>query len=723
MTFPVYLQLFGVKLHPHVVLEAVAYAVGFALYLALRRRWPSGPGLSWLQTGWLLVGAIFGALVGARGVAWLEALPALWDPSLQWHLLPTGKSIVGALLGGWGGVELAKRRLGLCHPSGDVFVFPLLLGMAIGRVGCFLTGLEDGTQGLATSLPWGVDFGDGIRRHPAPLYEIAFLGALAAFFLWRIRSGRQRGCLFSQFLLAYLAYRFCVEFLKPRLLLPGLPLSAIQSVCAVGIAWVSRHLDDTCCGLPGATVGPQLGVSPMLGSQPPAEERFLELTNSLCAHCLTKIEAKVLVGPAGVFLHKYCPDHGVQRVMVAHDVVAWQRMRFCTKPPTSPLRRQTEQRRGCPWDCGLCPDHEQHSCLALIEITEQCQLACPVCYADSGVSGRHRSLQQIEAMLDAVVLSEGEVSVVQISGGEPTLHPQLLDVLDAARARPIRHLMLNTNGLRIAQDPTLAPQLAAYAPGFEIYLQFDTLRPEVSRRVRGADLVDVKRRALEVLDRHGISTTLVVTVVRGENDDELGDLVRFAVAHPCVRGVTFQPLQGAGRLRGISAEQGRITLTEVRSALLRQQACFGEADLVPVPCHGDALTMAYALRKPDGLVPLSTWIDPGRLVAEGGNTICYEQDPHLRQRLLRLFSLSATSVSAAPQIQALCCLPTTTEPSLGYDRVFRIILMQFMDAWNLDLRSLKRSCVHIVHPDGRLVPFETYNLLHRTRAPHGEQHG
>ncbi len=720
MTFPVYFSWFGVSLHPHVVLELAAYGAGFSLYFVLRRRWPSGPAMTWMQTGWLMVGAILGALFGARGVAWLEALPLYLGQPVDWHLLPTGKSIVGALLGGWGGVELAKRRLGLFHPSGDVFVFPLLLGMAIGRVGCLLTGLEDGTYGLATSLPWGIDFGDGVKRHPAPLYEILFLAGLAVFFVWRIRTGRQRGCMFSQFLLGYLAYRFCAEFLKPRVLLPGLPLTAIQSVCAMGVVWVSRHLNDACCGLPSAGAQRSRHLDP---PPAPGEERFEELTNSLCPHCLKKVEAKVLVGPNGVFLQKFCPDHGSQRVLVAHDAVRWQRMRHCSKPPTSPLARQTEARQGCPWDCGLCPDHEQHSCLALIEITDQCQLACPVCYARSDGHGAHRSLSEIEAMLDAVVASEGEVSVVQISGGEPTLHPELGAVLAAARRRPIRHLMLNTNGVRLAEDPDLVARLAANATGSEIYLQFDTLRPAVSQRLRGADLVDVKQRALAALDRHGISTTLVATVVRGLNDDEIGDLIRLAVSHRCVRGVTLQPVQGAGRLRGLSAEHERITLTEVRSAVLDQQSYFTDADLVPVPCHGDALMMAYGLRTADTVTPLSTWTDPGLLIAAGGNTISYEQDPALRDRLVELFSLSSTGSAAAHQLQALCCAAGAAAPSLGYDRIFRVIIMQFMDAWNMDLRSLKRSCVHMVAPDGRLIPFETYNLFHRATARMGGPNG
>src|SRR5947207_15448701 len=158
-----------------------------------------------------------------------------------------------------------------------------------------------------------------------------------------------------------------------------------------------------------------------------------------------------------------------------------------------PLVFQTPIKDGCPFDCGLCPDHEQHSCLTLIEITDQCNLSCPICYSESSPQrvGTHRSLEHIEFMLDRCVENEGEPDVVQISGGEPTIHPEFFAILDAAKRRPIKHLMVNTNGVKIAQDAEFARRLAEYQPGFEIYLQFDSLRAQPLRVLRGADLLDV----------------------------------------------------------------------------------------------------------------------------------------------------------------------------------------------------------------------------------------
>ena len=179
--------------------------------------------------------------------------------------------------------------------------------------------------------------------------------------------------------------------------------------------------------------------------------------------------------------------------------------------------------------------------------------------------------------------------MVQISGGEPTLHPQLFEILAAARRRPIKHLMLNTNGVRIAQERDFVARLAEQREGFEVYLQFDSFEREALLELRGADLRRVREQALEHLNEFGISTTLVVTLKKGCNDSEIGRIVEFAVGQPCVRGVTLQPIQSAGRVEGFDPARDRLTLTEVRRRLLEQTSLFRAEDVIPVPCHPDSL--------------------------------------------------------------------------------------------------------------------------------------
>jgi len=258
---------------------------------------------------------------------------------------------------------------------------------------------------------------------------------------------------------------------------------------------------------------------------------FYDTATSICDRCLRRVEAKILFQDDKVFLEKWCPRHGRRRVLIADDVAYYRRAREqFIKPPEMPLHFNTPMRWGCPYDCGLCPDHMQHSCLTLIEITDHCNLRCPICYAASGPERvQYRDMAEVETMLDVICRNEGEPDVVQISGGDPALHPRFFDILDAAKRRPIKHLMVNTNGIRIAREPDFAARLAGYMPGFEIYLQFDGLQAEIHRSLRGADLTGIRERALAQLNLHDISTTLVVTLKRGVNDDRIGEIIEFAL--------------------------------------------------------------------------------------------------------------------------------------------------------------------------------------------------
>jgi uncharacterized radical SAM superfamily Fe-S cluster-containing enzyme len=445
---------------------------------------------------------------------------------------------------------------------------------------------------------------------------------------------------------------------------------------------------------------------------------FYDTATSICSTCYTRVDAKIVFEDDCVYMLKRCREHGFERVLVADDVDYYRRCReVFLKPPEMPQHYNTPVKYGCPYDCGLCPDHEQHSCLTLVEICDACNLSCPICYAESGPHREtYRSLEKIERMLDAVVGNEMEPDVVQISGGEPTLHPRFFEVLDAAKRRPIRHLMINTNGIRIAQEDGFAERLAAYMPQFEVYLQFDSQRRDPLMTLRGADLRHIREKALQRLNTLNISTTLVVTVERGVNDDELGSIVDFALQQPCVRGVTFQPVQQAGRMVGYSSAEHRLTLTEVRRRILEQTSVFRPEDLIPVPCHPDSLGMAYALKLAGKVVPLTGMVPPEVLINAGRNTIIYERETGVREQLFKLFATNHSPQGQASTLrELLCCLPQINAPeTLSYNNLFRILIVQFIDAQAFDLRSVKKSCIHIAHPDGeRLIPFDTYNMFYR----------
>ena len=240
MSFPVFIPIGSLKLHPHLVFETLAYAIAFRVYLAIRKR--NGDALDDGNRWWVIAAAAMGAVVGSKVFYWFEdpaASLAHWrDPAF----LMGGKTIVGALIGGLFFVELVKHHLGVKRRTGDLFAVPICVGIAIGRVGCFLTGPEDHTGGVATRLKWGVNFGDGIPRHPTQLYEVLFALTLGVF-LWRqSRRPHTQGDLFRVFMVGYFGFRLVCDFLKPDDVRVLLGLTAIQWACVAMLAYYAADI-------------------------------------------------------------------------------------------------------------------------------------------------------------------------------------------------------------------------------------------------------------------------------------------------------------------------------------------------------------------------------------------------------------------------------------------------------------------------------------------------
>lgn len=238
MQFPVYLRIFSLQIHPHWVFESLAYFIGFRIYR--HRRGDAGDHLNNSDRLWIIAAAIIGAALGSKLLYWLESPVETLQNWNNLFYLMAGKTIVGGLIGGLFAVEFAKQRLGITRRTGDLFAIPLAVGIAIGRIGCFLSGLSDETYGTATTLPWGVDFGDGIIRHPTQLYEMIFLLLLAGWLYWLQRQPHREGDLFKTFMVAYLGFRLLVDAIKPGVPLMG--LTAIQWACVVMLLYYARDL-------------------------------------------------------------------------------------------------------------------------------------------------------------------------------------------------------------------------------------------------------------------------------------------------------------------------------------------------------------------------------------------------------------------------------------------------------------------------------------------------
>ena len=442
------------------------------------------------------------------------------------------------------------------------------------------------------------------------------------------------------------------------------------------------------------------------------EAAVYETTRSLCPVCRRVIDADVFIWGGTVFLMKHCPEHGDSEALVSSDATWFQSARRYDKPGTTPRLYAREVERGCPDDCGLCPDHRQHTCAAVIEITTRCNLRCPVCFADAG-EGHDLNLTQINAMLDRLVTTEGNPEMVQFSGGEPTLHPDIVNCVAAAREHDVAHVMINTNGIRLAEDIDLVRRLAAYNPVF--YLQFDSLKDGVYRQLRGANLIARKRQALDNIARFGLHATLVPTLVRGVNDDEIGDILNFGLAHPAVLGVNYQPVTYSGRCGVTSNPLERITLTEVLERLETQSdGTFRVSDFRPVPCpHPNCSACTYAVVRDGRVTPITRLVDADLYLDYISNRTLPYLSPELQPVIEALWSMAAVAGGEKTTAALNCVACNMPLPGTGRkpEDFFVVQVHAFMDEHTFDINRLQKCCVHQITPDGRAIPFCAYNNL------------
>ena len=448
--------------------------------------------------------------------------------------------------------------------------------------------------------------------------------------------------------------------------------------------------------------------------QPVRTHIFHDLTRSLCPECRRVVDAQVLLRDGKVYLRRHCPDHGWHEALVSSDADWTLAGARYNKPGAIPYDFATAVEQGCPYDCGLCPEHQQHTCIGVIEITSRCNLGCSTCFADAG-SGYDLSLAQVEAMLDRFVETEGRPEVVQISGGEPTIHPKILEILAAATARGIRHVMLNTNGLRLALDPDFVQDLARYSPA--IYLQFDGLAASTHRTLRGRDLREIKQQALDRLAEAGMTVVLVATVVRGVNEDQIGDIAHFGLNHPAVKGVSYQPVTFTGRCSETDP-LNRTTLSDVLHLLGGQtDGLFRVSDFIPVPCpHPDCSACTYAFVHGEQVTPITRLVNVDDYLDFVTNRTLPDITDEIQGALESLWSMAASmgSDGTTSSLSCVACgidVPLPDDLDLIKQHFFMIQVHSFMDEHTFDLKRLMKCCVHELLPDGRAVPFCAYNSL------------
>ena len=475
---------------------------------------------------------------------------------------------------------------------------------------------------------------------------------------------------------------------------------------------------------------------------------FLGATQSLCPECLSVVPAKIIARGQRVYFRKRCPTHGLREDFICSDRRWYDRYDFAL-PPKLPKKTFVEAARGCPMDCGLCTEHEQHTCVAVLEITDNCNLSCPLCYADSRPGLKHKSVAQAKSAIDALVRAEGKPDVLQISGGEPTTHPHLEEILEYALSQPIDYIMINTNGIRLAKDDALVERLGQHKDRLEIYLQMDGVSDRVHQALRGEPLADIKFKALENIGKSGLHVTLVCALQAGVNEDELGDLLDVARERPWVSGLSLQPATYSGRHFLPDELEHRITTPDCIDLLCKQsQGLYCEDDFFPLPCaHPNCHVLSLAFRHDGKLVPLTRFID-AKLnldLLANGLSFTREEGKRLVQQYLARNNCCGPAGCCDPSADSSLSSGTSSLPvwlgsagscddssssserqsieerffaqalqkQIGGEQLFRITITSFLDAYNFDVRRVMKCCTHHILPSGHIIPFCAYNVLYR----------
>lgn len=411
-------------------------------------------------------------------------------------------------------------------------------------------------------------------------------------------------------------------------------------------------------------------------------------TRSVCPVCLRNLPARLVREADGrILLEKSCPEHGDYRVPVWQGRLDWESWLLGTPPLAADAGLR------CPGSCGLCPEHEIGSCCVLLEVTERCNLCCRFCFARGGEGAREPGLDELKDAIREIVRQCGS-PLLQLSGGEPTLRDDLAELVRFAKEAGCSYVQLNTNGLRLAREPAYARRLAE--AGLDIvFLQFDGTREEIYETLRGAPLLELKKEAIRVCGEARIGVTLVPTVVRGVNDDDLGGIVSFACARaPAVRGVHFQPVSYFGRYPGKPEEAERYTLDRLM-ADLGEQAGIPLESFMPSRCdHPLCGFHASFLIEPQGaLRPLSS-------IAHSAHSRGCEKDN--REYVARHWRRAPEE----PRPAGLSSDGMDFDAFLYRLRHESMTLsaMAFQDAMNLNIERLHRCSLH-VYDRGRIKPF------------------
>jgi uncharacterized radical SAM superfamily Fe-S cluster-containing enzyme len=452
----------------------------------------------------------------------------------------------------------------------------------------------------------------------------------------------------------------------------------------------------------------------------PVEECF-QATRALCNLCGRLTDAKIVFAGQTVRLVKWCPDHGETRALVSSSRDWYLKSLAYVKPMTAPLTRSSTAQAPCPEACGLCARHQQHSCVPLLEITPACDLACPDCLTAGRVPAP-LTLEEVDRVVDRLLACEGKLNMLTLTGGEPTMHPRFLDVVDAVLRPEIGIVSVSTNGVRLAREAPLVKALADR--GVVVALQLDGHSPATSERLRGrGELAAVKRRLVDDVLAAGGRVSLTLTLARGVNEGELGSALELLFANDGVMSLMVQPLAALGPAAAPARDAlDGITIPEVIERLAAASGgVLRAADFTPLPCsHPTCFALTYLLKTAPGqLVSLPSILDVGPYLDIIKNQALLGTDREtlfsVRDALYALWSsdgvvpnrdaVLGTVKRILRDLEAVgAAAPPSKLLALGARHVKSIFIHQFMDRTTFDLGRAAKCCNHYPQADGRLLP-------------------
>lgn len=456
---------------------------------------------------------------------------------------------------------------------------------------------------------------------------------------------------------------------------------------------------------------------------------YLSTVTGMCRQCRSLVPARVLAEGGAVYQERLCSTCGPSRARVADDV-AWYLDRMTHTVNCKPSRLPGNPvREGCPMDCGPCAFHANSCRLPVFSITNACNMACPICFTYNRADRLyHMSREELSQLLDRLIERAGPFDLVNITGGEPTLHPDLLSLLDECRRPEIGRVTMNSNGLRLAEDEDLCRALGER--GTCVVLSFDTFRPETSQKIHGADVVAQKLRALENLERQGVRTTLLNVMIRGVNEDEIGTIVELAKSHRVVRSITVQTMTFTGR--GGKNFEPRQTMPLDAAARAFETASGGAmrgSHFFPHSgAHPLCYSIAYYLKDSGKYYSLTDFFTVEELRQMLGHGYLLQPDESSRELFQRAVDrrwVAGDDAHLLPVIRRLLdriypagkSLTPAQRQAAAEDSLLTVYLHSHMDEDTLDLARLVVCPDQVPDPDGRLIPACAYNLFYRQKDP------